>query len=414
MTSGKSTAPFEATVERALKELTEADITRQNSDAKRILFVKIYKQFDAFQRQAVCELAAALLKDKFAEGARLESIVHLLASSFASERDWHSARHFLLALVESSSDAEFYRELSLLLLEITDNELSEKGTKHSLAQTTLVLLTELGLLLAAREGQSALDHRDIGRVVEYITTNLLARSNINNNAMRISLVHYLSRCPLSNQGTNQLNRVISRFGQSLLDDMLQAFFEDKRKGNAAFYFLVEHLNSFFSATPALAEMSHNVLKHYMLKFPNEFPLFLASYSEWMRREDAALKLAATHISLLFRAAVDVSQRQLAENIGKILIKHLTVFRDVSKDLLSEQVQLAVQIVANGPQIKGQRSPAIEDFLKEAKTLLDQSAAHDSSKVLPLSKVRKSKDPQIKFAKIGEKPSPLESMLQLAS
>lgn len=411
MTAAKKESNVEWTVEKAVQELNSADITRASSDTRKNTFCKMYKQFSTDQRKQLCESSAVILKEKFDSSQRLESAIHLLGVAIAQERDWDAANALLDEVISRATSAEFLRELSLILLEIADNELSGKASRIPLAQTILVLLTELGMQLAANVGRNGLDTRETGRVVEYITTNLLARSNLNNMAMRISLVHYLAKCPLNAQGSLQLNRVISRFGQSLLDDMLTAFFEDKRKGNAAFFFLVEHLNNFFTASPALAEMSQNVLKHYMLKHPDEFPLFLASYCDFIPKEEIGLTNATRHIALLLKAAIEVNQRPLADSIGRILLRHLGVFRDASQNFATIQAETAVQLATG--QGRHAKHPMLEDFLRDVRVFLEPSNAENpQAKVLTLSR-RKPREVAIKFAKVGEKPSPLEQMLQLA-
>ncbi|MCA2960661.1 MAG: hypothetical protein IOD12_10435 [Silvanigrellales bacterium] len=412
MTAAKKDSTTEWTVEKAVQELKSADVTRTGADSRKSSFCKMYKQFSREQRTLLCQEAAIVLKEKFDSEVRLESAIYLLGVAFAQERDWEAANALLEAVISKATSADFLRELSLILLEISDNELSGKAKRVPLAQTILVLLTELGMQLAANVGRNGLDPRETGRVVEYITTNLLARSNLNNMAMRISLVHYLAKCPLNAQGSLQLNRVISRFGQSLLDDMLTAFFEDKRKGNAAFFFLVEHLNSFFTASPALAEMSQNVLKHYMLKHPDEFPLFLASYCEFIPKEEIGLTNATRHIALLLRGAIEVNQRPLAESIGRILIRHLGVFRDASQEFAASQAETAVQLATAAG--RHGKHPMLEEFLRDVRALTEPAATEVSqSKILTMSR-RKPREASIKFAKVGEKPSPLEQMLQLAS
>lgn len=411
MTAGKKETGQEMTVERAVQELKGADVTRPGADARKLAFSRMYKSFDREKRGEICAQAAILLKERFDSNGRLESVLYLVASAIAAERDWEAANTLLHEVLARATNAEFLRELSLILLEIADNELGDKVSRVPIAQTILVLLTELGLQLAANVGRIGLDTRETGRVVEYITTNLLARSNVNNIAMRISLVHYLAKCPLNAQASLQLNRVISRFGQSLLDEMLTAFFEDKRKGNAAFFFLVEHLNSFFTSSPALAEMSHQVLKHYMLKHPDEFPLFLASYCEFISRDEATLSQATRHIALLLKASVEVNQRPLVESIGRILLRHLQVFKDASVELMRAQAEHAVGIVTL--QGRMSRHPLLEDFLREIRLAVEPVAAENpSAKVVSLSR-RRGREAAIKFAKVGEKPSPLEQMLQLA-
>lgn len=428
MTAKEHDLPQQDLAEKAYAEIQGAELARISGAARQAAFGKLWRQLSPDARKLVCERSALLLKERHSSGERLDGVLFALSSGFASERDWESAHHLLQAMARTTGEAEFFREVALILLELTDFDLSEKHGKVPLGQTTLVLLTELGMLLANQSGQSSLDYQGTSRVVEFITTSLLARSNVNNAAMRISLVHYLSKCPMNSQATLQLNRVISRFGQSLLDDLLKAFFEDKKRANAAFFFLVEHLNSFFSASPALAEMSHNVLKHYMLKHPAEFPMFLASYADQVAREDASLRMATRHMALLLRAAIDVAQKPLAEALVRALGKHLAVFRDVSEEAFNEQFEGVAQIAFSGAAAlpagaatgaaRGPRggSQLSEDLFRNLAQLLsvDRSEAGRNGKVMLFAnKLKKPKDLGVKLAKVGEKPSPLEQMLSLA-
>ena len=406
-----------ASLNVALGELSA--ITRFSAEAKRNAFVKLFKQLSSAERAQLCNETAALLKDKFTQeggGQQLDGVVYALIGGIAVERDWESARGFLNSVLSLSSDVAFFRELAIVFLEIADNEFEGKSSKIPLAQTSLVLLTEFGLLLANRTGQSSLSGKGVSSVVEYITTNLLARSNVNNNAMRISLVHFLSKCQSGNNATMQLGRVISRFGQSLLEDLFRAFFEDKKRENAAFYFLLEHLDSFFAASPALAEMSHNVLKHFMLKYPTEFPTFLGTYVERLPKESVRLRLATKHISLLLRSAIDVSQKALTESLLKVVIRHLESF-DVSKEILQ------TEIISISNIVKGQGSTRKNELVDEV--LLSLLAFAESHKITSAdgiillakgtsrTRIKKTRETPMKLVKLGAEPSPLESMLQLA-
>jgi hypothetical protein len=411
MTAMKKDPATEWTIEKAAAELRAADVTRVGAESRRQVFGKMYKSFGTEQRNLLCDEIAVILKEKFDSERRLESVLYLVAAAIAQERDWDAANTLLRAVIAKATSAEFLRELSLILLEIADNDLGDRTSRVPVGQTILVLLTELGMQLAASAGANGIDTRETGRVVEYITTNLLARSNVNNMAMRISLVHYLSKCSQNAQASLQLNRVISRFGQSLLDDMLTAFFEDKRKANASFFFLVEHLNNFFTASPALAEMSHNVLKHFMLKHPAEFPLFLASYCEFIPKEEITLSNATRHVALLLRSAVEVNQRPLVESLSRILVRHLSVFRDAGHPFFVAQTESAMQI--STAQGRLARHPLLEDLVRETRVMMEPPAAENpQAKVVAIAR-RKPRETPIKFAKIGEKPSPLEQMLQLA-
>jgi hypothetical protein len=412
MVTAKKESGIEVTTTELIEDLKHVDLNRSHGEFRRSLFVRTFKNLASAQKVEVCHLSALVLKNKFYSNERLEASIYLLATTIALERDWDAATSLLKSIVNEAKSGDFLKELALIFLEVADHEMSEKSAKLPLAQTILVLLTELGLQLAERSNSGALSSEESGRVVEYITTNLLARSNQNNTAMRISLVHYLSNCPMTSQTSLQLNRVISRFGQSLLDEMLKAFFEDKRKGNAAFFFLVEHLNSFFTASPALAEMSHNVLKNFMLRFPDEFPAFLASYCEFIPKEQGKLEQATKHLSLLLRSSVEVSQRQLSEAMGKVLLKHLKVYADVSQEFLLSHANEVVHLATAGGRYL--QSPLLEDFLKQIKLLPKATGVAVSiGKVSVLAQKRKQRESVVKLAKVGDKPSPLDQMLQLA-
>jgi hypothetical protein len=393
----------------AIEEL-DAGTTRQlhANDTHKLNFQRGFKFSPPENRAKIVEHAAARLKNLHAEQKHLEGPIWLVAAGLSHERDWDTSVLFLRAILDVSSDPDFYKEVAMAMLHLSDVELSDHKGKNVIGQAILVLVTEFGLMVAENARASNLDPQGAAFVVEYVTTSLLARSNVNSNAIRVSLLHYLTKCPLNANTSSQLNRVISRFGQSLLDDLLQAFFEQKKRGTAAFFFLAEHLSTFFTAAPALAEMSHSVLRHYMLKHPDEFPGFMASYSDWVSREHLTLSMTAQHLALLIKSAADVSQKQLAENLCAVLQKHLKLFGEVSKELLEDELNQVEFILKGNKPVK---SMIIEDLLMSLNSL--RGDGKKQGRLMPLAKLKRIKE-NVKPAKVGLKPTPLESMLSLAS
>jgi hypothetical protein len=410
MTHVKEKLTVDEAKQISLEELGRPQVRLSNEPRKHPL-VKAYRFLDDQGRIEVSRAAAEQIYQHFQNNQRIDQAIYLMCLCVAAEKHWDSANEFLAASLAQSSDVSFFREIAIALLDIADIELSGATTKLPLAETCLVLLTEYGLMLANHQGRSSLDHKGVSSVVEYISTSLLARSNINSTAMRISLVHFLAHCGEKKHATLQLNRVISRFGHSLLEDLLRAFFDDKKKGNAAFFFLVEHLQYFFSASAALANMSHDVLKHHMLKYPNEFPSFLASYSDWAPQDTESSVLSTRHISLLYRAAIDVYQRPLAEALGRVLLKHLGKVKDTSPDRLQDQIEAVNEILGSAAVAAGPRQILVGEFMLSLQALRGDARA--AQRVISLSRAKRGKDSLVKLAKVGEKPTPLESMIQLA-
>ncbi len=401
----------------ALADLNQSGSPRNGSfDARQAAFIKHFKAVPAEHRKAVCEGAAQALKQRFELGLTPDDIMILMADAIACEHDWDTTITFLKSLLENVSNSDFLQDIALSLLEIADNELTDDKRKLPIGQTALVMITELGLLIANKAGNSSLDYKGMARVVEYITSSLLARSNVNDTAMRISLIHYLSRCPLNNQATSQLNRVMTRFGQSLLDELFCAYFQDKKRGPAAFHFLVQYLNIFLVASPSLSEMSHDVIKHFMLKFPDEFPEFIWNYCDRIPKEEIRLAANTRHLALLLNAAVEVSRRDLAESLSNVLLKNIELFRDISPDALENQVSVALRIIAITSQKSSSATILLRDFVMQANAMASDAQNFSSTKIVSIGRARKAKKTRssAKSLRFSEEPTPLETILALAS
>ena len=409
MTTEKTKMTSEEARGVAIGELQSTSI-RQLADPKKNPIVKAFKIMDEQCRLDIAEAAAAEIRRRFSANQRIDLPMYLLCLCLASERHWDAARRFLESILGDSGDANLFREIAIALLDIADMEMSGPTSRLPLAETALVMLTEYGLMLANQEGRSGLDPKGASPVVEYISTNLLARSNVNNSAMRISLIHFLSSCQDHRQSTMQLNRVISRFGNTLLEDLLRAFFDDKKKVTAAFFFLVEHLHAFLSSSPALATMSHDVLKHHMLKYPEEFPGFLAAYFDWSPKDAGTTSLLARHIAMLYRAAIDVYQRPLAETLGRVLLRVLEEAKTNQPDNLHNLLENIYSLIGVGVSMTPNRHMLLQETVLELQALGGDARA--AQRVISMSRAKKGKDSQVRVAKVGEKPSPLESMLQL--
>lgn len=403
---------MEQALERAKSLLLSAEISQANFDAKKLNFVKVFKHMDSSHRHLLCAESIMFLLEKHRSNQRTDGLLYLLTCGFAAERDWDSTLSFLQKVVEASSDAEFFKELAIIWLEICDLELDDRVSRLPVAHTALVLLTEFGLLLANRAGKSAMDNNASGRVVEFITTSLLARSNINSMAMRISLLHYLFKNPMNQHASQQLHRVIGRFGQTVLEEVLTSLFENKKRETAAFYFLLEHLNLFVSGAPSLVEMSHSVLRHYMLKYPDEFPKFLSSYAEKVAHNAEKVLPLTKHMSLLLRVATEFSQRSLTDSLSTILTRQLHTLKSNYGSEFTPHAEMALTILDIEAFQRAPKSILIGDCIQSIKTLL--LTEKDNSKVVLLNKFKRVKEVQIKQVKLGEEPTPLESLLLLAS
>lgn len=402
--------------EKALSSLREVPLARRSGmDRRQHSLLKAFKALDLPMRSALIAEAVDLFIERFSAGYAIDDLVYLVVSSIASERDWETAQVFLDRLTTQVPTGAGHREVAISLLDLADNDLmdsSERDRKLPLGQVALVLLTEFGLLLSHRFLSDDRKDPAVTNVVEYVTTSLLARSNVNNNAMRIALIHYLAKVPGNNQSSEQLKRVIGRFGHSLLDDLFRAYFDGKKRRNAALHFLVHHLDVFFSSSPALAEMALSVLRHYMLTHPTEFPEFISAYCDLIPHQEGRLKRSTYQISMLLVSAIDVGRKDLAEKIADILLRHVSTFRSASHDLFFDQIRLAIEVVEPAGLRNSSAALVAKSFATAATKLKMEDPT--SSRVVAIGRARKYRKGQAPTKTTLVQPTPLESMLCLAS
>lgn len=384
-------------------------------DKRRSEFVKIFKAMSSADRHLTCSAVVDITNARFASGYTPDDVLWMFLSALAAEQDSESMSAFLKFLTDKTRNSDALREVAISLLELADNEIvNNEANRLPVGPTALVMLTEMGLALAARDGKSKLDP-DVEAVVEYITSSLLARSNITDTSMRLSLIHFLSRRPVNANSSKQLTRIINRFGHTLLEDLTQACFEDKKRSNAAFYFLVQHLNVFFIASPTLAEMSIDVLRHTMLRFPEEFPSFLSSYCKLVDREPLNLSITTRCVTILLQSAIEVGRKSLAQSLSAILLEHLAQFKTISLDMHRAQVNDCLIIARTSAQHSSSIADVLENFTENALQTLQPESKSNKAVVEIASKQKAAKTSyKWKSIKFGQEPTPLESILALAS
>ena len=203
-------------------------------------------------------------------------------------------------------------------------ELSEQAHEEVVFSTAVVLSCEVGLAL-----QDALDHYPEqfsggNETVDHITTYLLSVSNNNNQRIRLSLLHYFGQCSSSPAGMNSFNRVMARFGHTVLDHLFSLLF-NKRTEAIALQYLLNNLPFVLRANNKTQVILQDIFKYYMLKKPERFSLFVQTFGnhlvniEQFREEIQMTYLQ--HLGTLFHVVSDVNHKPLAKEIISCMIKY---------------------------------------------------------------------------------------------
>src|SRR5690606_41340755 len=99
------------------------------------------------------------------------------------------------------------------------------------------------------------------------------------------------------------NRIMGRFGHTVLDHLFNLLFK-KRSEAVALQYLLENLAFFLEADRHSQRIVHETFKFYMLKQPERFVLFIQAFTEHLAVSgedyDEAARVFMQHLVLLLK------------------------------------------------------------------------------------------------------------------
>lgn len=317
------------------------------------------------------------------------NIKNQIIGSIQKNDGWDGKKLFLDKLFIGYVTFDFSQNVSKILFEIID-----ESKEDHVVGTALAMVTEV----ARRILENEIKLHQIGTnktartLVEEITSNILSRSNINNNTVRLGIIHYLSVIkPVSKM---ELQRILTRFGESLLLHVFQVYFSGKKDSKLAFYFLSKHLLDFMSSTPALAEMSAAVMQNQMFKNPKEFPDFMKKYikcaTPYAGKSHQFTRAIGIHLAFLTKSACEVEQKDLSRDLLQGINMFLSLIQKMrSPHELIELRKIFFDIIASSRTLTAK--DILMDFDKnKKKSQMNQNKGTDmkldSTAVTPMEEI----------------------------
>jgi hypothetical protein len=250
-----------------------------------------------------------------------ENVANALAFGYMTNEVMTSNIKELFEVIDSAKSEE--------LIEKSLNVLNEIARRLSIGKV------RVHYELASGNANSAL--------FDFITSNLLARSNVNSNAMRIGIANYLFEHKSLLKAERQ--RILGRFGRTLLNHVFQNYFSfDAKESKKAFDFLKKHLYEFLGGSAVLADLTNAVLQLQMRTHKDKFFEFLKTYihSEWnsIRKDSAFARSFTIHLAFLTQKTCDMDDKKLIHPMFEILVKHLdsfsnTKYYQIANDIISK-------------------------------------------------------------------------------
>ena len=260
----------------------------------------------------------------------------------------------IVAFFDQLFSEEGHDHAARTLVEIAlTSEVAENSHDEELYSMAVALVCELGIAIRELEHRSPNSFKNAREVSDHITTYLLSVSNNNNTCIRLSLLHYFGFTSSKDSDKSAFNRVMNRFGHTVLDHLFSSLFNKKSEAISLQY-LLENLPYVLESDAHCQRILHETFKYYMLKKPERFALFIQTFTENLYTHDStshhARRVMLQHIGALFKVVSEVNHKVLArelliamqhfsgEPFKNELFDHIlsdSGIRPVFKDLLSQ-------------------------------------------------------------------------------
>lgn len=208
-------------------------------------------------------------------------------------------------------------ELVLKLDSYDDDYDGEQEPRVLLFEVGVVLICEIGKSIVKRNSMST---KEIDLLLN-ISCYLQSIANINNYVLRLSLLHYFIYLSKEGYHYNDYNRIMSRFGSSVLDHVFFVLFERKTRKieGVALYYLLNNISLLLEKNEE--DLSHEILKNlfrsYLLKKTDRFSLFIQALGDFLAKtteRKAARIMYLKHLWYLLKIVLRLQNREMIADV----------------------------------------------------------------------------------------------------
>lgn len=280
----------------------------------------VRKNIPAEEHDEVMKHLALRLAERAASRLSFELALETMLVWLANATDEKLLNLFLDALFLQPNWAETCRAIAEVGL---TSEVAENEHNEDIFSMAVVLTCEIGITIRDFQNSGTADTATCGPLLEHLATYLQSVSNSSSTCIRLSLLHYFGVSEQHLENKISFNRVMGRFGHTVLDNLFSLLFNKKSEA-VALQYLQENLPFVLFADSHSQRVLHETSKYFMLKNPERFALFLQTFSEHLMEMpveyDKARKMFVQHLGLLLKVASDVNHKQLAKDVLTALSK----------------------------------------------------------------------------------------------
>ncbi len=304
----------------------------------------IKKALSASDQIEIVRHAALRLSERYRDRFASELLVESLLVFIANQVNEEMISVFVDEVMNDPDRLEMIHGFATLALSL---EMTEERRKDDCFSISVAIISEMGLRLHVGFRQDPEELKGAEVILESISTMLYSVSNANSPRTRLHLVHYFGIMAGLGEPVVKLNRVMNRFGYTVLDALFDQLF-DKKTEAIALQFVVDNVPFLLLAGDEGQSIFAEILKNYLYKQPERFSLFLDVFSEILARREQVLvadgdEVKITwlkHLGQLFQLANEIDHNLLAKEIilaickfedlpfGRELLSRITKFHGV--------------------------------------------------------------------------------------
>ena len=302
------------------KSFSSLDEAKYLIDVGSLLNWKDFKHFrkilDDQQIKELVGYGAMRLAERVESRLPEEILIESLLVIFANGQNEDILVAFLQELLVQPNRLE----ACMILVELAiAAEISETEHAEEIFAIAVALICELGSMVRSFQQEGRSEFANTGhKLLDHISTYLLSVSNSNDNCIRLSLFHYFGTMEKGRTHKAGFNRIMGRFGHTVLEHLFTLLF-NKKTETVALQFLLENMPNILEADSHSQTILQETWKHYLLKKPERFALFiqaLGQYLVMLPDEEARIcrKVFLQHLALLLKKVAEVDHKELGREI----------------------------------------------------------------------------------------------------
>lgn len=237
----------------------------------------------------------------------------------------------ILEISKSLDEKQFNKLISLILntniqtkkniCEIVfkkiDSELTNNTPNEKFLRTLIAVPIELAIQEHIHKKNTPIENQ---MFIDFVSSHLLARSNIPNHSLRIAISVFYSH--ITDQPIWKKQKILERFGENILNSIFQIYAAKDKKSPMALSFLFENFESFLSLSPELAAMTNNFLQKLMLQKTDDFINFMEQYRRFLEKRDHSAEFFVIHMAFLIQYIFELNHDTLVGFMLKTFIDYV--------------------------------------------------------------------------------------------